>query len=129
VHCGICITLDLISSKIRLKNQVPVQHDYLTLEVALNNFDYLWKIVGLSYTPKVYSALAHAMDQMKELQGIGDMLDDDVEHTHQIAARIESRTSQMKNKTQQAFVHSKIEAIQNSQDIGGKLEAPPLHAK
>jgi hypothetical protein len=112
-----------------LKNQVPVQHDYLTLEVALNNFDYLWKIVGLSYTPKVHSALAHAMDQMKELQGIGDMLDDDVEHTHQIAARIESRTSQMKNKTQQAFVHSKIEAIQNSQDIAGKLEAPPLQAK
>jgi len=57
------------------------------------------------------------MDQMKELEGIGDMLEDDVEHIHQIAARIESWTSQLKNKTQQAFVHSKIEAIQNSQNI------------
>ncbi len=113
VHCNICITSDLISLKIRLKNQVPEQHDYLTLEAALKNLDYLWKIAGLNYTPKVHSVLAHAMDQMKELEGIGDMLEDDVEHIHQIAARIESRTSRMKNKTQQAFVHSKIEAIQN----------------
>jgi hypothetical protein len=30
---------------------------------------------------------------------------------------MESRTSGMKNKAQQTFVHSKIEAIQNSQDI------------
>jgi hypothetical protein len=35
----------------------------------------------------------------------------------------------MKNKTQQAFVHSKIEAIQNRQDIAVKLEASQLQAK
>jgi hypothetical protein len=73
VHCYICVTLDLISSKIWLKNQVPEQHNYLTLEAVLNNLDYLWKIAGLSSTPKVHSVLAHAMDQMKELEGIGDM--------------------------------------------------------
>jgi hypothetical protein len=105
VHCDICVTLDLISSKIRLKNQVPEQLDYLTLEAALKNLDYLWKIAGLNYTPKVHSVLAHTMDQMKELEGIGDMLEDDVEHIHQIAACIESRNSRMKNKTQQDFVH------------------------
>ncbi len=86
VHCVICDTLDLISSKIRLKYQVPEQHDFVTLEKALNNLDYLWKGAGLSYTPKVHIVLAHAMDQMKELQGIGDMLEDDVEHIHQIVA-------------------------------------------
>ncbi len=35
----------------------------------------------------------------------------------------------MKNKHQQGFVHSKIEAIQNSQDIAAKLEASQLQAK
>jgi hypothetical protein len=35
----------------------------------------------------------------------------------------------MKNKAQQAFVHSKIEAIQSSQDIAVKLEASQLQAK
>jgi hypothetical protein len=32
------------------------------------------------------STQAHAMGQMKEPQGIGDMQDDDVEHIHKIAA-------------------------------------------
>jgi hypothetical protein len=66
---------------------------------------------------------------MKELQGIGGMLEDDVEPIHQIAAQIESRASRMKTKAQQAFVHSKIEAIQNSKDITAKLEASQLQAK
>jgi hypothetical protein len=100
-----------------LKNQVPEEQDFVILEKALNSLDYLWKVAGLSYTPKVHSALVHALDQMKEFQGIGDMLEDNTEHIHQIAARMESRTSGMKNKAQQTFVHSKIEAIQNSQDI------------
>jgi len=39
----------------------------------------------LSYIPNVYSFSAHAMDQTKEQQGIEDMLEDDVEHIHQIA--------------------------------------------
>jgi hypothetical protein len=121
--------LDLISSKIRLKNQVPEEDDYTTLEKALNNLDYLWKVARLSYTPKVHSVLVHALDQMKEFQGIGDMLEDDIEHIHQIAAQIQSRTSRMKNKAQQAFVHSKIVAIQNSHDIAVKLEASQLQAK
>ncbi len=111
-----------------MKNQVPEEDDYTTLEKALNNLDYLWKVAGLSYTPKVHSVLVHALDQMKEFQGIGDMLEDDVEHIHQIAARIESR-SRMKNKAQQAFVHLKTEKIQNSHDIAVKLEASQLQAK
>jgi hypothetical protein len=47
-------------------------------------------------------------------QGIGDTLEDDVECIHQVSAQIESRISRMKNKNQQAHVHSKMEAIQSS---------------
>jgi len=52
--------------------------------------DYLWKVANLSYTPKIHSILVHELDEMKQLQGIGDMLEDDVEHIHQMAARIET---------------------------------------
>jgi hypothetical protein len=55
MYCDICATLDLISSNIHLKNQVPEQEDCEPLEKALNNLDYLWKKAGLSYTPKVHS--------------------------------------------------------------------------
>jgi hypothetical protein len=49
---------------------------------------------------------------MRHLEGFGDTLEDDVEHMHQISARIEAGVSWMKNKDRQAFVHSKMEAIQ-----------------
>ncbi len=87
----------------------------------MNNLDYLWKVAGLSYTPKVHSVLVHALDQMKELQGIGDMLEDDVSTYIKLQLKL--------NKAQWAFVHSKIEAIQNIHDIAVKLEASQLQAK
>jgi hypothetical protein len=54
---------------------------------------------------------------MRRFNGIGDMLEDDVEHIHQLAAKIEAQVSQMKNKSAQANVHSKMEAMQNSREI------------
>jgi hypothetical protein len=46
---------------------------------------------GLSYTPKVPSVLVHALEQIRECQGIGDILKNDVEQIHQISAKIEVR--------------------------------------
>ena len=57
------------------------------------------------------------------------MLEDDVEHIHQIAARIESRTSRMTNKALQPFLHSKIEAIQNSQVMKQQIQSSKDNAK
>ena len=129
MHCDISGTFDIIASKFLLKHQKPEEHDYDISTKALYNLDYLWKVAGLSHTPKIHSVLVHALEQMRKSKGIGDMLEDDVEHIHQIAARIESRTSRMKNKAQQAFVHSKIEHIQNSQEIKAKLELSQQKAK
>jgi hypothetical protein len=36
----------------------------------------------LSFTPKIHSAIAHAIEQVKRLEGIGDVLEDDLEHLH-----------------------------------------------
>jgi DNA-binding ferritin-like protein (Dps family) len=88
-----------------MKFQEPGDKDYDILQKALQNLDYLWKNAGLSYTPKLHSVLVQAMEQMRECQGIGDMLGDDVEHIHQLAAKIEARTNRMKDKFWQAFVH------------------------
>jgi len=129
VHRDICLTLDLISSKIRMKFQEPEDEDYRILERALSNLDYLWKAANMSYTPKIHSILVHVLDQMRKCQGIGDMLEDDVEHVHQMAAKIESRTGRMANKALQPFIHSKIEAIQNCNVIKGQIESSQQSAK
>jgi hypothetical protein len=65
VHRDIAATLDLSSSKLQLKYKEPKEEDYLILDRALLNLDYLWKVASLSYTPKVHSILAHAVQQMK----------------------------------------------------------------
>jgi hypothetical protein len=128
-HRDLFVMLHLISSKIRLKYNEPQPEDYSILERALDNLDFLWKIANLSYTPKIYSILAHAMEQMKHCQGIGDMLEDNVEHMHQLAARIESCSSRMTNNALKLFIHLKVEAIQKCQEVKGKIELSRQHAK
>ncbi len=108
----VCVTLDSLASKLRLKHGEPTEEDYVTAEKALQNLEYMWKMANLSFTPKIHCLLAHAIHQMRYLEGFGDTLEDDVEHMHQISARIEARVSRMKDKDRQAFVHSKMEAIQ-----------------
>ena len=77
----------------------------------------------------MHSVLVNALEQMKQCPGIKYILEDDVEHIHQLAAKIEAQTSRMKDKTWQAFVHSKIEAIQNSNYIKAKLTASKEQGK
>jgi 5-methylcytosine-specific restriction endonuclease McrBC GTP-binding regulatory subunit McrB len=73
------------------KNEAePQPQDYNTLQQAVGNLNYLWSKANLSYTPKIYTYLKHAINQMKRFNGIGDMLKDDVEHIHQKAAKIET---------------------------------------
>jgi hypothetical protein len=68
-------------------------------------------MANLSFTPKVHCLLSHAIHQMRCFEGIGDTLEDDVDHVHQISAHIEARVSRMKDKDKQALVHSKMEVI------------------
>jgi hypothetical protein len=61
--------------------------------------------------------LAHAADQVEHLGGLGNMLEDDLEHLHQVSTRITDRTSKIKNITKQALSHSKIEAKLNNKEL------------
>jgi hypothetical protein len=91
LHPDICLTLNAISSKLRMKHGEPQPQDYNILQQAMDNLYYLWSKANLNYTPKIHACLKHAINQMKRFNGIGDMLEDDVEHIHQKAAKIESR--------------------------------------
>jgi hypothetical protein len=117
IHRDICLTLDAICSNLRMKYGEPQAQDYNILHQAMSNLNYLWSKANLSYTPKIHTYLKHAIDQMKRFNGIGDKLEDDVEHIHQKAVTMETRIGHMKNKEHQAFVHSRLEAMQNSREI------------
>ena len=129
MHRDICVTLDTICSKLRIKTGQPQQQDFKILEHAISNLNYLWAKARLSFTPKVHSTIEHSLDHMKRFNGIGNMLEDDVEHIHQIAAKIEAQVSRMKNKNHQALVHSKLEHMQNTREIREVTEQSILLSK
>jgi hypothetical protein len=129
LHRDICVTLDALTSKIRMKNGEPQEEDYVAAEKHLRNLHYLWTQAKLSFTPKIHGLLSHAVPQMRHFHGIGDTLEDDFERIHQISAQIESWVSRMKNKGQQAHVHLKMEAIQNCYLVKEKIEASQTLSK
>jgi hypothetical protein len=102
-----------IFSKIHAKKPgEPTQEDYDILEKSVANLNYLWTQAHLNFTPKLHSTLEHSLDHMGQFNGIGDMLEDDVEHMQQIAAKMEARV----------LVHSKMEPMQNSCEIREAME-------
>jgi hypothetical protein len=95
----------------------------------LKNLFKLWNAANLSFTPKVHSLLVHALEQVQLFQGIGDTLEDDIKHMHQISARIESRVSRKKIKNQQALVHSRLEAIASNVEVIANIKERKIAAK
>ena len=83
VYSDTLVTLDLISSKIRIKQGQLKDINLSELRRAIANLSYLWEQADLSFTPKIHGVLAHAADQVELFRGIGDMLEDDLEHLHQ----------------------------------------------
>ncbi len=76
----------------------------------------------MNFTPKIHSILVHALEQARFFLRIGDTLEDDMEHMHQIHAWIEPHVSHMKNEDQQAFVPSRMESIQSNVAVVTKIE-------
>ncbi len=112
-----------------MKNGEPQEGDYVVAKKHLRNLHYLWTQAKLYFTPKIQGFLSHAVLQMRHFQGIGDTIEDDVDCIHQISAQIESHVSRMKNKGQQAHVHSKMEAIHNCNLVKEKNEASQIVSK
>jgi hypothetical protein len=42
------------------------------------NLDFFWRQAGISFTPQMHGILCHAFQQMKQLGGFGDLLEDDL---------------------------------------------------
>jgi phage gpG-like protein len=117
LYSGIFASLDIITSKLRLKYGELTEVDYEALQTALDNLRRLWHSADLPHTPKLHSLLSHTVNQMRLFGGIGDILEDDVEMMHQIAGRFEHRTARLKNPGMRALVHARMEAITHSKDV------------
>jgi len=105
-----------------MKNGEPQQQHFDKADLHLTNLNKLWEKASLSITPKMHTLLYHSVEQMKTFQGIGDTMEDDVEMMHQVAARIESRVSRMKNKDQQALRNADCCAVLKAKKLKEERE-------
>ena len=111
------IDVDNIETKIRIERGQLKENDISELKRATKSLDYLWNSAGLSFTPKIHGVLSHAVEQVECLQGIGDLLEDDLERLHQMSKKIATRTNRIKKKNGQARSHSQMEAKLNNSEI------------
>ena len=129
LYSSIFTTLDLITAKLRIKSGNTTVEDHDTLERSLRIFKELWDSADLSYTPKVHSLLNHAAKQMRRFNGIGDLLEDDVEKMHQIAGNFESRASRLKSANNRAFAQAKMEAMSHNNAVRKCIEQSQQQSK
>jgi hypothetical protein len=93
----------LCSFKVEVEKGEPGEEDYQVLEKCLEKLHELWGLAQLNFTPKMHSLVKHGPEHMHHFESIGDMLEDDIEHMHQMSARVEARISRMKNKSFSPF--------------------------
>jgi hypothetical protein len=71
-----------------MKHGTPEEEHYTKLEAAIRQAAKLWEMLGMSCTPKFHLLLVHALPLMRKHNGFGDMLEDDLEKSHQDMDRI-----------------------------------------
>ncbi len=90
-HCNIfqdiLVTMDLMCSKIWIKGGDVKESDVAELKRAQQSLDYLWSPAGPSFTPKIHGVLSHVVKQVEWLQGIGDLLEVDLEYLHHMSKK------------------------------------------
>jgi hypothetical protein len=97
----ICVILNNTCPKIHTKHKEQSEEDFLILKRALVNLDYLWAQVRIIH-PK-FMELSHATVQIQRPGGIGDFLEDDLEHLHQMSKQ--SVTKQTKSIVRFSRLH------------------------
>jgi hypothetical protein len=83
--------LNIVFSILRMKHGTPKEEDYTKLEAAIKQAAKLWEELDMSCTPKFHLILVHALSLMRKHNGFGDMLEDDLEKSHQDMDRIHRR--------------------------------------
>jgi hypothetical protein len=114
---GLMASLDIVCSVLRLPYGTPAEADYDKLDQALIQVDKIWKEFDLSYTPKYHGLDTHAAAQMKRIGGFGDMLEDDLEKSHQDCDRFGQRVARLKSAPLKAAAFSHHERTINDPKV------------
>jgi hypothetical protein len=115
-------TLNTVFSKLRMPHGTPVENDYEVLETAIGQAAKLWEELDLNYTPKFHLLHVHALPFMRQHKGFGEMLEDDLEKSHQDMDRIHRRLAGLGSCSKRADAISRRESTRSTPAVQATLE-------
>ena len=104
-------------------NIYQVKRFHLTanhLSQAVQNRDSImdgWRALGLSVTTKMHIIEDHMVAYLEDLQGFGDMCEDEGECGHQVGAQNESRSKALRDNKEKATAHAQWESMLKNEDV------------
>jgi hypothetical protein len=107
------VELNTFFSILRMPFGTPKEEQFTMLEEALVQIKKLWNELGLSHTPKYHVLLRHALEQMRRIDGLGEMLEDHVEKSHQGMDKFHQRVATLRNYEMRAKCYSHHEKTAN----------------
>jgi hypothetical protein len=87
------------------------------LEEALVEIEKIWNILGLSHTPKFHALMRHALKQMRDVGGFGEMLEDHVEKSHQDMDKFHQRVATLRSFEMRAHSYCHHEKTANDPKV------------
>ena len=85
--------MDVVFAKLRILDPTPDEIE--SMEVAIGMLEQVWRKLQLSITPKCHIMFDHIIDQVKEHNGIADLVEDYVEHAHQLGKQLDHLVARM----------------------------------
>ena len=113
--------LNIVFATLRMPHGTPTDNDFSNLDEAIKETAKLWEELGLSYTPMFHLLHIHALSLMRKYNGFGEMLEDDLEKSHQDMDRIHRRTASLGSAKLRAQTISRKEHVKNVHDVQVEL--------
>ena len=79
--------MNLVFSRLHILD--PTAQEIDSAEKAIQMLETMWRKLQLSITPKCYILFDHTIDQVKTHNGIADLVEDYVEHAHQVGKQLD----------------------------------------
>jgi len=108
---------DQVFSLLRTPRYGATDGQSSTIEGLIKEIEKQWKTLGLNHTPKFHSLMRHALWQFRLLRGFGDLLEDDMEKSHQDGARFERRVAGLQSEENKCASFSRNEKINSNPKV------------
>ena len=90
------------------ENKIIELSEYVTVSLVK------WRDLQISMGPKMHAIEDHAVKQVQEFEGIGELTEDYIEQAHQTGMKDERRTLGMRDQRKAAGCHIKWEEMKNA---------------